>query len=236
MRWIVFNGTLYILMGIMGIIGAPTMLWREDWTREWMKLYARTACRIACRMAGLKIEIRGEIPTGNMIVAAKHQSMLEVLILYNALPIPRFVMKKELLWVPVFGIFAWRSGAVPIDRRPRQGGTEHMVRAFKGKDGQLAIYPQGTRIAPGVKAPYRRGVVRLSDATGWPIQPVATNAGLFWQKGGGLHGPGTVVVEFLEPLPDLPRERIIGELERVIEAASDRLLAEAAREAQEEGL
>ncbi|MEM7671311.1 MAG: lysophospholipid acyltransferase family protein, partial [Pseudomonadota bacterium] len=141
----------------------------------------------------------------------------------------RFAMKRELLWMPVFGLYAWRTGAVALNRRPRYGAAEELVRAFADVPGQIVIYPQGTRVAPGVEAPYRRGITRMAEAPGRRIVPVATNAGLFWRKGGLFHGPGVAVIEFLDPVSgDLPRTALMAELTARIETASDRLTGEAA--------
>ena len=219
-----FHGLLYAFMGIMGVLGLVLVIWRREWTRDWMKFYARSAQRFARWVYGIEVEIRGPIPQDNVLIAAKHQSMFDVLILYSVLPEPRFVMKRELLWAPVFGLYAWRVGCVPVDRRPQSGSSEKIVQAFSKVTGQLAVYPQGTRVPPGERAPYRRGIARLHHAIRWPIVPVATNSGLFWGRKGEMTGPGTVVVEFLDRMPEnLEGPELMAALERRIETASDRL-------------
>ncbi|MEM7506907.1 MAG: lysophospholipid acyltransferase family protein [Pseudomonadota bacterium] len=223
-----FHALLYTLMGIMGVLGVFLVLWSGDWTRRWMKFYARSAMRFARLVYGIETEIRGPVPTGDVLIAAKHQSMFDVLIIYQALPEARFVMKKSLLWVPVFGVYAWRTGAVPIDRRPRHGAAEDLAETFRGKTGQIVIYPQGTRVPPGKHAPYRRGIVRVADATHRPIVPAATNAGVFWGRDGKMAGPGTTVVEFFESLDgSLASSEMMEQLETQVEAATDALVAEA---------
>lgn len=221
----------YALMGAMGVIGAPLLI-REAWTRAWMKLYIRLAFGLARALVGLRVEVRGTVPMGRVLIAAKHQSLLDVLALYRALPEARFVMKRELLWTPVFGLFARRTGAVPIDRRPGSGAVRQLVTAFGEVGGQAVIYPQGTRVAPGVEAPYKRGAVALYEALGLPVVLVATNAGHYWPRRGVRRYPGTAVIEFLpEPIPPGGDPAAVGETLRTrIEAASARLSQEAATE------
>lgn len=221
------------LMGAMGIVGAPVVLWRRDWTIAWMKLYVRWTLALTRALCGIRVEVRGEVPTGAAIVASKHQSLLDVLILYGVLPEPHFVMKRELVWAPVFGLYALRAGCIWV-ARGKGGQSEKMLkrlnRRWTGK-GQIVIYPQGTRVPPGEYRPYRRGAVRLYEAFGLPMVLAATNAGWFWPRRGLLRRPGTAVVEFLETLPPgLPRETVMARMEEMIEAASDRLGDEARRE------
>jgi 1-acyl-sn-glycerol-3-phosphate acyltransferase len=216
----------YALMGAMGVIGAPVVLWSERLSRAWMKLYIRVAFAMLRAICGLRVEIRGPVPQGDVIVAAKHQSLLDVLALYLALPEPRFVMKRELLLAPVFGLYARRAGCVPIDRSGGQGAVRAMIEAFRGRSGQLVIYPQGTRVAPGARAPYRRGAVALHQALGLPVVLVATNGGLYWPRRGIARYPGRAVIEVLGTLPaGLPEGEFAARIERGIEAGSDRLAA-----------
>ncbi|MEM7178714.1 MAG: lysophospholipid acyltransferase family protein [Pseudomonadota bacterium] len=224
MRAVAFHGLVYATMGVMGIVGAPFVLWREAWTRAWQKRFCRAVFWFLNRLYGVTIEVRGAVPTGDVIIAAKHQSMLDVLILYNALPRARFVMKRSLLWMPAFGLYAWRTGAVSIDRRPGSGATEKMLEAFTDAPGQIVVYPQGTRVAPGASAPYRRGVARLAKATGRGVIPVGTNSGFFWRRGGTMTGPGTAVIAFGDPLNGPgTRGDLMAEIERCVEACSDAL-------------
>lgn len=228
LRGAVFVLALYLLMGTMGVIGAPVVLWRADWARAWMKAHNRIAFAMLRRLCGLRIEVRGTPPRGSALVAAKHQSLLDVLVLYTVLPEPRFVMKRELLLAPVFGLYARRAGALPIDRSGGSATIRAMIAAFGGRSGQVVIYPQGTRVPPGVRAPYRRGAIALYEALALPLVPVATNAGHFWPRRGISRHPGVAVVEFLPAMPPgAPAEAAGQALERIVETASDRLSEEA---------
>jgi len=233
LRSVVLIFLVYLLMAVMGIIGAPVVLWSRGWTRAWMKLYARGVFKLTRWLCGLRVEIRGPVPEGAVVVAAKHQSLLDVLMLFAALPEPHFVMKRELLWAPVLGLYALRAGCIWITREKR-GEGKTMLRRLESRhqgSGQIAIYPQGTRVPPGEVRPYRRGAAMVYESFGLPMVLAATNVGWFWPKRSLLRRPGTAVLEFLETLPPgLPRAEVMQRMETTIEAASDRLGEEAARQ------
>jgi len=231
-RSVIHAGLIYGLMGLMGLVGAPLVMWSRSWTLGWMRLWTGASFALTRWLCGLHVEWRGPVPTEPVVVAPKHQSMLDVLMLFHVLPEPRFVMKRELLWAPVFGLYALRIGCTWIDREKRGEGKVMLERLQKAdaSRGQIVIYPQGTRVAPGTHKPYRRGAAKAYEAFGLPMVLAATNAGWFWPKKGTLKRPGTAVVEFLETLPPgLPRGEVMRRMESSIEAASDRLGGEAAR-------
>ena len=233
LRSAIFALLMYLLMAAMGLLGAPVVLWSRAWTRNWMKLYIRTVLALARGLCGLRAELRGPVPREAVIVAAKHQSLLDVLILFQALPEARFVMKRSLVWAPIFGLYALRIGSVWIKREKRGEGSTMMRRLQRNHSttGQVVIYPQGTRVPPGTFKPYRRGAALAYAEFGLPMVLAATNVGWFWPKKGITRHQGTAVLEFLETLPPgLPRDQVMARMESVIEAASDRLGEEAAKQ------
>ncbi|MFO7856732.1 MAG: lysophospholipid acyltransferase family protein [Paracoccaceae bacterium] len=224
----------YGLMGAMGLALAPVAaLGPRLWTRRIVRFYCRIILASARLICGLGSEIRGEVPRGAVIVAAKHQSFLDIIMLVSVLERPRFVMKRSLLWAPVLGFYARRIGCIAIDRSKGREAMREMLEAKAAErelDGQLVIYPQGTRVAPGVTAPWRPGVAVLYDAAEEPCVPVATNAGVFWPRKGVARRPGTAVVEFLPPIPaGLGGAALLARLRDEVEAASGALLEEARR-------
>ena len=183
---------------------------------------------------GLRYEIRGLPPSGDCIVAAKHQSFFDILILAHHLPRRSFVMKKVLLAVPIMGWFAKQAGCIPIDRSKGQEAMKAMLESVKAAQasaeglGQLIIYPEGTRVPPGQRRRYKQGAGVLAEATGLRVWPVATNVGLFWSRRGYPMHPGCGVTEFLPPITEgLAPAEVLAELEAVIEPASNALMAEA---------
>jgi 1-acyl-sn-glycerol-3-phosphate acyltransferase len=120
---------------------------------------------------------------------------------------------------------------VPVDRGKRGAAIAKMlseVKSGKQQGGQLIIYPQGTRVAPGVPRPYKVGTAALYEQLGQPCIPVAANVGVFWPRHGLLRKPGLAVVEFLPEIPPgLDRDSFMARLETEVETASNRLMAEA---------
>jgi 1-acyl-sn-glycerol-3-phosphate acyltransferase len=227
-RSLAFEALFYALMGVMGILGLPAVLLSRDATLRVMKLYCRIVLGILGLLCGLRWQVQGAVPTGTVLVAAKHQSFLDVLILMLVLPRPKFVMKRSLLWMPVFGLYAWRIGCVAIDREAGMRAMNRMRAGFAAQGsegGQVVIYPQGTRVAPGARLPYRPGAGLLYAAFALPCVPVATDSGRFWSRASLLRRPGLATVAFLDPLAaGLAPRAFLGEIEARIEAASDALL------------
>ncbi|WP_300533938.1 1-acyl-sn-glycerol-3-phosphate acyltransferase [uncultured Mameliella sp.] len=239
MRWVMsflFVIQMYAMMAIMGIVFLPWALVSRHG--------ARTACRTYCRwvrltarlMVGLRTEVRGEVPQGEVLIASKHQSFLDIILIFGAVPAGKFIMKRELMWAPVIGQYALRIGCVPVERGKRGQAIARMVKdVARGAavPGQLIIYPQGTRIAPGVKAPFKVGTAILYEQTGQPCVPAATNVGLFWPRTGIYRKPGLAVVEFLPVIqPGLEKYAFLEKLETEVETASNALMKEAGFDAE----
>ena len=181
-------------------------------------------------MVGLRCEVRGKVPDGEVLVAAKHQSFLDIMIIFHALPRAKFIMKKEILWTPVIGQYTKRMQMIAVDRGKRGKAIQKMmddVHAGRIEPGQIVIYSQGTRVAPGVSAPYKVGTAVLYGQLGQPCIPVATNAGYFWPRRGLYRRPGLAVVEFLDPIePGLSKDAFMADLEQKVETTSNALLKE----------
>ena len=227
-RSFVYNLIFYITMGVLGVILAPITLLSRGATIQIVRAWCASMLVLLRWTCGLKTEIRGTAPSAECILASKHQSFLDILMLVAVLESPRFVMKQELRFAPVFGWYAKRIGCIPVDRSAGRTAMEGMLQAIerhRGDLGQLVIYPQGTRVAPGVQRQYRIGAAVACERTGLPCFLAATNAGLFWGRNRFLRRPGTAVLEFLDPLPaGLSADDAVVEMERRIEPASDRLM------------
>ncbi len=231
LRSLLFNISIYLMMAIYALVFFIPALLSRDWAHRachaWC-VYVRWALRW---MVGLKTEVRGTPPMGEVVVAAKHQSFLDIILIYNSVPRGKFIMKRELMYAPILGQYALRIGCVPVDRGKRGAAIEKMKRDVekgRAEPGQLIIYPQGTRVAPDDKKPYKVGTGVLYDQLGQDCVPVATNVGHFWPKRGVLRKPGVAVVEFLEPIPaGVPVKAFMREIEERIETRSDSLLGEA---------
>lgn len=237
LRSLVFTLSIYVSIAVVGIALFPWALFSRRG--------ARAGCMTVCRfvrwlspwMVGLKTEIRGTPPDYECIVASKHQSFLDVFLVFSALPAGKFIMKRLLMYAPIVGQYGMRIGCIPVDRGKRGAAIKQMIEGVAqgtATPGQLIIYPQGTRIAPGVKAPYKIGTAILYEQLNQPCVPVAANVGLFWPKRGIYRKQGTAIVEFLDPIPPgLPKDVFLKQLESTIEAASNKLNAEAGFHAQD---
>lgn len=230
-RSLIFNISIYVVMVIYAIVFFIPALISKEWAfkacHAWC-IYVRWALRW---MIGLETEVRGTPPTGEVMVAAKHQSFLDIIVIYNSIPRGKFIMKRELMYAPILGQYSLRLGCVPVDRGKRGAAIEkmkHDIARGAADPGQLVIYPQGTRVAPGDKKPYKVGTGVIYETLGQPCVPVATNIGYFWPKRGILRKPGKSVVEFLDPIPPgLPLKEFMERMESAIETRSDALLEEA---------
>ena len=230
-RSLVFIVQMYAMMPIMALVFLPAAVFSRKAVYAYIRTYARYVRWTLGWMTGLRTEVRGEVPTDEVLIAAKHQSFLDVVIIVSVAWNPRFIIKQELHRLPIFHFFGTRMGNVPVNRGQRGKAISKMmadVESGKHLRGQLVIYPQGTRIPPGVKAPYKIGTALLYEQTGLDCVPAATNVGVFWPKRGIYRKPGLAVVEFLPRMPaGKPKDVFMAELEEVIETASDRLMEEA---------
>lgn len=222
---------IFTLMAVWGIVFTPWVIASRRGAYVACNSWAMMVRWLAKHMLGLESEIRGTPPEGGVLVAAKHQSFFDVLIIFTALPRGKFIMKKELTRVPVLGQFGLRIGCIAVDRGKGAQAVRKMVEDVESgliDPGQLIIYPQGTRIKPGKKARYKSGTAALYEATGQECYPVACNVGMFWAKTGVLRKPGKAIVEFLPPIaPGLSQAEFMARLEHDIETASNKLMIEA---------
>ena len=159
LRSLVFDVLIYLSMAVLGILGAPLALWSVDGAYWVCRTYARVTFFLLRVICGLRVEVRGPVPQGEVLVAAKHQSFLDILMIFEALPRPKFIMKKELRWAPFIGLYALRIGSTPVNRGDRSKAMKAMVEhaGAAREPRQLVIYPQGTRVAPGARPPFKVG-------------------------------------------------------------------------------
>lgn len=235
--WWLRAATYYIHVGlatlVLGIWGLPkALISGRAGAQRVATVWIAHMLRAARWHFGVTYELRGTPPSGDCVVAAKHQSFLDILAIAQSCPQRAFVMKKEIMRVPIMGWFAREVGSVPIDRSRGRDARDAIVSAVQAAMtrglGQLIIYPEGTRTRPGERRPWKGGVGAIYAQTGLPCQPVATNAGMFWPKDGLRIRPGVAVIEFLPPVPPgQSAAQMLAAVEADVEAASDRLMAEA---------
>jgi 1-acyl-sn-glycerol-3-phosphate acyltransferase len=233
-RSLVFNVLFYVNLTIHMIVALPTLALPYPALRVFIRSYARTSLWLLRVVCGTKVEWRGaeKLPKGACIVACKHQSAWETFALYALLDDPLYILKRELMWLPLFGWYMRKAGLIPIDRGAGMAALARMTsRAQKALTGaqprQLVIFPEGTRGLPGAEPDYKPGIVYLYGKAGVPCVPLALNSGLYWPRRSLLRLPGTIVAEVLDPIePGLDKDTFFARLQETIETASRRLLQE----------
>jgi 1-acyl-sn-glycerol-3-phosphate acyltransferase len=232
-RSLLFNLLFYVTTTLFLVLGSPLLFGPRRWAMAALAIHGRFELWLLRVIVGTTLEVRGadKLPAGACLVAAKHQSAWETFGLIPLFRDPALVMKRELFWIPFHGWFSHKFEMIPVDRDKGPSALRRMLREAKKRaaDGrEIIIFPEGTRRAPGAPPDYKTGVILLYEGLGLPCVPVALNSGVFWPRRSLMRCRGTIVVEFLDPIPaGLARTEFLTRLIASIETASARLLAEA---------
>jgi 1-acyl-sn-glycerol-3-phosphate acyltransferase len=198
-----------------------------------LRLHAIASCWLLERIVGTRVDVRGaeKLPKAACLVVAKHQSAWDTFGLIPLFRDPAIVLKDELKWIPFYGWFCIKFAHILVKRDKAGAALKAMIRDARDRAAQgreILIFPEGTRRAPGAPPDYKPGYVALYEGLELPCVPLVLNSGLYWPRRTLIRHPGTIVVEFLDPLPPgLPRAQFRREIESRLEAASARLIAEA---------
>ncbi|MDO9500087.1 1-acyl-sn-glycerol-3-phosphate acyltransferase [Falsiroseomonas sp.] len=232
LRSLVFNLLFFGITAVVGIIAIPTLLLPSGAALRVTRLWAQLVILALRISVGVRVEVRGweNLPPGGVVIAAKHQSAFDTIIWLSLLEKPAYVMKKELLAIPVYGWHARNAGMIPVDREgggPALRGMLRAATAAVAAGAQVVIFPEGTRTPVGQRVAYQPGVVAIAAGTGAPVVPVATDSGRVWGRRHFLKRPGVIRIAILPPLPaGLNRARMLESLQSQIEETTDRLMAE----------
>lgn len=234
-RSILFQIAFYV---IMAVILAVTMLFYFFLPHRAaiavVKFWTGSTMWALGVIAGTRFEVRGldKLPKDGALLAPKHQSAFETMALFPLLNDPTYVMKRELMLIPLFGWYTWKAGMIAVDRA---GGSKALRKlAADAKEAiaegkQIILFPEGTRRPVGADPDYKFGIIHLYRECKVPVYPIALNAGLYWPRRSFLRYPGTIIIEVLDPIPPgLDSKTFLARLIAAIEPASDRLLKEAA--------
>jgi 1-acyl-sn-glycerol-3-phosphate acyltransferase len=233
LRALAFNIAFFGVTAVLGVAALPLLLAPRRTAMRFGRFWAQCVLALLKAIVGLDGEIRGieHLPPGACLIAMKHQSAWDALILPVLLGDPAVVIKRELLWLPFYGWYAARAGSITIDRRGAAGALRRMVAAAREAviaARPIVIFPEGTRTAPGQRLTYQPGVAALYQALAVPLVPAAVNSGLYWGRRSFVKRPGRILLEFLAPIPPgLPRREVMRELESRIETATAALEREA---------
>jgi 1-acyl-sn-glycerol-3-phosphate acyltransferase len=240
-RSIVFNILFYLNLVVHFFVAIPTLVMPRRAILEVATFWGRTNLVLLRVICGIKVDYRGveKIPRGPLLVASKHQSLWETFALLPLFDDPAFILKRELLWIPFFGWYAWKAAMIPVNRGKRAQALADMTvraRAELDRNRQIVIFPEGTRRAPGAEPNYKYGIVHLYAETGVRCLPIALNSGLFWPRRSFLRYPGTVVVEVLDPIePGLAKPAFAERLQQTIEMSTATLITEGERDLARHG-
>ena len=234
LRSLVFNVLFYLLLLFWIIVAIPTFVMPRRALLGIAKIWGRNNLWLLRAICNIRVEYRGveKIPQGPLIVASKHQSMWETFALLPFFDQPLYILKRELEWIPLFGWYLIKANMIGVVRSA--GGRSLLEMARRAgeevrRGRQLIIFPEGTRRPVDAPPRYKTGVAQIYIGCGVTCLPVALNSGLFWPRRTFMRYPGTVVVEFLDPLPPgLSREAFLTQLSAEIEEATKRIV-EAAR-------
>ncbi len=221
----------FILVAMMLALPFPRRLMQNA-----VRVWARVTQWGLEAIVGLDYRVVGmdRLPPGPVILASKHQSAWDTHVYHLLFADTAYVMKKELLKIPLWGWVARKCQSVVVDRSGGGAALKQMVRDCRKAltDGRpLVIFPEGTRSKPGDHHPYSPGIYAIYVRGGAPVVPVALNSGVFWGRRDFKKHPGTITIEFLDPMPaGLGRKEFLSQLEDRIEGASRRLAEVAQKE------
>ena len=227
---------MYFTIFVVGTLYAPATLRSTTGAYKAIQRFTKINKWLLKKLCKIEYEVRGEIPSGNCLVLSKHMNFLDIIILGSTVPQPKFVMKASLKYVPILGFYAKAIGSAPV-YRGQKNATARMMEDLennkhKNENGQLILYPQGTRVLPHTSKPYKQGAWRVYNSMNTPCYLAATNAGVVWERKSPYRYPGKVVLEFL-PIkiePGMEVKEFMDLISTKIETRSNELMAEFPRE------
>jgi 1-acyl-sn-glycerol-3-phosphate acyltransferase len=235
-RSVLFNILFYLNLVLYLLVAMVTLPLPYRYLLAVARAWANSNLWLLRVVCGIKAEFRGleKIPRGGLIIASKHQSIWETFALLPFADDPVFILKRELMWIPLFGWCLWKAQMIPVNRGARGPALAAMTERAKvevRRGRQIIIFPEGTRRPPGAEPKYKFGVAHLYAEAGVPCLPVALNSGLFWPRRSFRRFPGTVVVQVCDPIaPGLDKQAFSARLQNDIETATARLVDEGIRE------
>jgi 1-acyl-sn-glycerol-3-phosphate acyltransferase len=234
LRSLIFAIFFYVTTALFLLLGSWLFFAPRSWAMAGLKAHAVTCVWLLEKICGTRMEVRGrdKLPAPPYLVVAKHQSAWDTFALIPLFRDPAIVLKDELKWIPFYGWFCVKFRHILVKRDKASAALKAMIRDARDRADagrEIVIFPEGTRREPGAAPDYKPGYVALYEGLELPCVPLALNSGLFWPRRSLLRKPGTIVVEFLDPIPPgLPRKAFRAKIEAEIEEASARLGREGA--------
>ncbi len=232
LRSLFFIAVFYLMSALTCLVMVPLLPMPRRFVARALRIWGGAVTWLLQMICGVRVEVRGleHRPTGPALIAAKHQGMFDIFGQLPVLPDACFILKKELMLIPFFGWYCAKDRMIVVDRDGHSAALKKLVRDARNRmkeDRQLVIFPEGTRSAPGEPTEYKPGVAALYRELDLPCSLLALNTGVHWPRKGFKIYPGTIVFEYLPPIPaGLKRAEFMREMQTRIDTASNALLAE----------
>lgn len=230
LRSSIFKILFYLWTALFCILYLPFFWLPRNGLIEFQRVWSYGVRVLLRLIMNIRIEVQGleNVPIGGALIAMKHQSSVDTFVMHTIVSHPAFVMKKELLKIPLYGRFCLNTGMIPVDR---DGGLKTLKLLMQdsanaiSQDRQLIIFPEGSRAVPGHHVEYQSGIFGIYKYTKEPVIPVGLNSGVYWPKKGNLVPGGSIVFDFMTPIEaGLPKDEFMQQLENRIESSSNQLL------------
>ncbi|MDR1982455.1 MAG: 1-acyl-sn-glycerol-3-phosphate acyltransferase [Holosporaceae bacterium] len=225
-----FNGVFFSTIAIALILGFPLIFLNN---RKYVFIFWHYLSIIlefiTAKISGIKCRVENEknILKKPAIYAMRHESTWETLILISKFKEPIFVLKEELLKLPLFGAMAKKAGTISVDRKNKTKALRDAIDRVENsinKGHPVIIFPEGTRMAAGEYVPLKRGIALFYEKINCTVVPVVHNSGYFWPRRGFIKKPGTIIVRFMDPIvPGLSRDEFMDKLNDVFHTEIDKL-------------
>jgi len=228
-RNILFSFFFYLGIIFISIIFLPTLLLPQKFVLYGGKLMGHWSAICLKTILSTKITIKGSeniIINEKFFIASSHQSMFETFFLQTIFKSPVFILKKELLLIPIFGWYLKKIGSISIRRdkitRENLNFFEDILKVANYTDRPLIIFPQATRVLPSDRIPFKKGVARIYDELKIKCQPIAINSGKVWPKNGEKKSNKEITISILKPIQSgLKKDEFINCLEKKIYSELD---------------
>ncbi|MBL8510216.1 MAG: 1-acyl-sn-glycerol-3-phosphate acyltransferase, partial [Betaproteobacteria bacterium] len=194
-----------------GLFTVPLSILYHDWGYECARSWGRQTLRLAKYLCGLDYRIDGleNIPSQPCVVMAKHQSAWETVAMITYLPRSVWIIKRELLWLPIIGWVLGGLKSIAIDRKKGASARDQILAQGKARLSNgysVIIFPEGTRIAPGKRGRYGLGGAYLATGAAVPVLPIAHNAGECWRRNAFLKYPGHITLRIGKVIETVGRD------------------------------
>ena len=229
-RSIIFYLLLYMWTLTLGVLALPYLLLPSSYVRSLANLWISGILELLKLTCGITYEIKNieNIPDRAVIVASKHQSAFETLLLFRLVKNSIFIHKRELFLIPIFGLYLKKSNMISINRNEGAKAIRKMLNEVKQNilNGySIIIFPEGTRKKPGDPPDYKTGIAGIYKESEAEVLPVAVNSGNYWPKHTFIKKPGKIIIKFLKPIPSkLEKSEFLKKIESVIEDETNKII------------